>query len=157
MTQADIAVAEAALARREHDVARAAYTRAIARAADPASAAYARRELASMLVLVQELAAGERELVAVTRLAPSDPAAWHDLGIVRHARGDLPGATVALARARELAPRDPRPRIALAALHWKRGDHAAAATEYRALLELELPARVRAKVEWALAELARTP
>ncbi|HVK78365.1 MAG TPA: tetratricopeptide repeat protein [Kofleriaceae bacterium] len=154
-TRAEVTAAEAALQRRDYDAARAAYGRAIATAPDPASEAFARRELASMLVLIQELDAAARELEAVTRLAPRDPRAWHDLGIVRHARDDVAGAITALGEARALAPRDPRPRIALAALYWKTGDRAAALAEYRALLDLDLPDRVRAKVEWAIGELSR--
>ena len=38
---------------------------------------------------------------------------------------------------------------------WKRGDKASATREYRAMLALDLPERLRAKVEWALTELAK--
>ena len=99
--------------------------------------------------------AAAADLARVTELVPDDPAAWHDLGIVRHALGDVAGAKDALEHARALRPRDPRPRLALAALAWSQGDRAAAAAEYRALAELELPDRLREKVEWALRELAR--
>ena len=80
---------------------------------------------------------------------------WHDLGILRHHAGDDPGAIAALSRAEQLAPRDTRPRKALAALYWKRGDKANAAQQYRALLQLDIPDGLRSKVEWALAELAK--
>lgn len=154
-TRAAIAEAEDALARRDHDAARVAYQRAIDGAPDRASEAFARKELASARLLWGERAAAAAELVRVTALTPGDAGAWHDLGIVRHAEGDVAGARAALTEARRLAPRDPRPRLALAALAWSAGDAAAAAAEYRALLALDLPDRVRAKVEWALAQLAR--
>ena len=147
--------AEAALARRDHDAARAAYDRAVATAPDPRSEAFARKERASALLLWHDHAAAADDLAAVTRLAPADAAAWHDLGIVRHALGDVAGARSALAAARRLRPRDPRPRLALAALAWSTGDRDGAAAEYRGLRALDLPPRLRDKVEWALGELAR--
>jgi Flp pilus assembly protein TadD len=142
---------------RHHDLARAEYQRAVAAAPDPISQVYARREYASALAFWGEIAAAVAELDIVVRLAPDDAPSWHDLGILRHQQGDDDGAAIALERARALAPRDPRPRIALAALRWQTGDRAGAAREYRALLALELPSKVRARVEWALAALARQP
>lgn len=152
---AEVARAEAALARRDHLVARAAYERAVALATDQPSELYARKELAEALVLWRDLPAAVEQLARLTALAPDDPATWHDLGIVRHTLGDDDGARVALERARDLRPRDPRPRLALAALAWSRHDRAAALAEYRALAALDLPARLRDKVDWALRELAR--
>lgn len=155
MTRAAVTEAEDALGRRDHLAARAAYDRAVATAPDRASEVFARKELASTLLLWDQRPAAAAELTRVTELTPDDPGAWHDLGIVRHALGDVAGARTALERARALRPRDSRPRLALAALAWAHGDRAAAAAEYRALAELDLPDRVRAKVEWALHELAR--
>ena len=154
-TRAAVTEAEEALGRRDHLAARAAYDHAVATAPDRASEVFARRERASALLLWDQRADADADLERVTQLAPDDAGGWHDLGIVRHARGDLDGARVALEHARALQPRDPRPRLALAALAWSRGDRVAAAAEYRALAQLELPDRLRAKVEWALAELAR--
>lgn len=152
---AEIEQAERHERARRHDRARAHYQRAIAAARDPGSVAFARREYAESLVTWGEYAEAIAQLEVVVRARPDDPSAWHDLGVLHHHQGDDARATRALERARDLAPRDPRPRIALAALRWKRGDREGAAREYRALRELELPARVRAKVDWALAELAR--
>lgn len=154
-TRRDVETAEAALRRRDYDGARAGYARAIAQAPDRPSEAFARRELADLHLLFDERAEAAAELERVLGLRPRDAATWHDLGIVRHALGDIDGAAAALARARGLAPDDARPRIALAALLWQKGDRDGAAREYRALLDLDLPARVRAKVEWALEQLAR--
>ena len=154
-TRREVAAAEAALRRRDYDGARAGYARAIASAPDGASEAYARRELADMLILVDERAAAADELARVTALRPDDARTWHDLGIVRHSLGDVDGAAAALGRAKTLAPDDARPRIALAALLWERGDEPAAKREYEALLALDLPPRLREKVEWAIAELSR--
>lgn len=155
-TRAAIERAEAHQAARRHDLARAEYERAIAAAPDVASEVYARTELASTLAFWGELAAAAGELERVVALAPETARAWHDLGILRHHLGDEPGAEAALRRAAALAPREPRPRIALAALLWRRGDRAGARAEYEALLELDLPARVREQVEWAIGELSRS-
>ena len=150
----EIEQAEAAERARQHDLAREHYQRAIAGARDPASAAFARREFAETLISWGEYPAAIAQLEGSIAARPS-AAAWHDLGLLRNNRGDVPGALAALEQARALAPRDPRPRVALAALRWRAGDRAGAATEYRALLELPLPERLRAKVQWALDELAK--
>jgi Flp pilus assembly protein TadD len=142
---------------RRPDLARAALQRAVAGAPDAASEAYARREYASALAFWGELPAAIGELEAAVRLAPGEPAAWHDLGILRNATGDRAGAAAALREARRLRPADPRPRIALAALLWQDGDRAAARAEYIALRGLDLPPRLRAKVDWAIAELGKPP
>lgn len=152
--QAAVARAEAAERARKHDVARGELERAIAAARDPLSRAYAHREYAEMLVSWGEYPAAIAQLERAVAARP-EAGAWHDLGLLRHNAGDLPGALAALAEARTLAPRDPRPRIALAALRWRTGDRPGALVEYRALLELELPPRIRAKVEWAVGALAK--
>jgi Flp pilus assembly protein TadD len=153
--RAEIDQAETAEKARQHDVARTHYQRAIATAHDPASIAFARHEYAETLVTWGEVPEARAQLEIAVAANPGDASAWHDLGILRHSAGDDPGAIQALARAEALVPNDPRPRTALAALYWKRGDKASAAREYRGLLELDLPDRVRAKVQWALAELAK--
>jgi Flp pilus assembly protein TadD len=152
-TRAAVARAEEHERARRHDLARAEYERAIAAAPDPASEAFARLELASMLAFWGEVGPAITELEAVVALSPLHARAWHDLGVLRHNQGDDPGATTALERAVALAPKDPRPRIALAALLWQRGDKPGARAQYEALLELDLPDNVRAKVEWALEQL----
>jgi len=157
ITRDRIAAAEGALRRRDYPAALAAYQQAVDDAAardDRAGEVYARRERASALIMMDDLDGAAADLERVVALRPDDAPAWHDLGIVRHGRGDLDGAAAALRRARALRPHDPRPRIALAALLWKRGDRDGAAREYRALLDLDLPTRLRSRVEWALAQLA---
>jgi Flp pilus assembly protein TadD len=154
-TRAAIERAEAAELRRDHAQARAVYQDAIAGAPDVPSAVFARREYESALVAWGELTGAIAQLEVIVRIAPDHAPSWHDLGILRHAQGDDAGAAAALRRAKELAPTDPRPRIALAALLWRTGDRPGAAAEYRGLLGLELPQRVRAKVEWALGELTK--
>jgi len=153
--KAEIAEAERAERARRHDIARVHYERAIAIAMDPASAAHARRAFAETLATWGEVAEAAAQLERAVTLVDRDAAAWHDLGIVRHKLDDLPGAIAALERARGLAPEDFRPRVALAALRWKTGDRAGARVEYRGLLELELPERLRTKVKWALDQLAK--
>jgi Flp pilus assembly protein TadD len=156
-TRAAVERAEAHERARRPDQARAALRQAIADAPDAVSEAYARREYASALAFWGEVPAAVAELEAAVRLDPAQPAAWHDLGILRHSRGDRAGAAAALREARRLRPADPRPRIALAALLWQSGDRAAARAEYVALRGLDLPPRLRARVDWAIAELERPP
>jgi Flp pilus assembly protein TadD len=153
--RAEVDQADAAETKRQHDVARAHYQRAIAAAHDPDSIAFARHEYADTLVSWGEAPEARAQLEIAVAANPADPGSWHDLGLLRHHAGDDAGAIQALRRAEELAPRDVRPRTALAALYWKRGERDSAAREYRGLLELDLPDRLRAKVEWALAELAK--
>lgn len=153
--RAEVDRAEAAEQSRRHDLAREHYQRAIALARDADSVGLARHEYAETLVTWGELPEARAQLELAVAAQPGDAGAWHDLGWVRHNTGDDPGAIAALARAEQLAPRDVRPRITLAALYWQRGDKASAAREYRGMLALELPDRLRAKVEWALAELAK--
>ena len=152
-TRAAIEQAEDAELKRDHATARQRYQDAIARAPDPPSQVFARREFASTLEAWGEVPGAIAQLEAIVALDPKNAPSWHDLGILRHAQGDDAGATAALRTAETLAPTDPRPRIALAALLWQSGDRAGAAAEYRVLLGLDLPDRVRAKVEWALHEL----
>ncbi|HEY4244088.1 MAG TPA: hypothetical protein VGM88_29950 [Kofleriaceae bacterium] len=153
--RADVAAAETAERARQHDVARTQYAKAIADAHDAPSTAYARHEFAETLASWGELAAAAEQLQGAVTAAPGDAAAWHDLGILRHELGDDPAALAALAESKRLAPHDLRPRIALAALHWSRHELPEATQEYRALLQLDLPDRLRAKVQWALGELAK--
>jgi Flp pilus assembly protein TadD len=156
-TRAAIDRAEHAELARDHAGARAAYEQAIAAAPDPASEIFARREYASSLEAWGEVSGAIAQLEAVVQLDRDHAPSWHDLGILHHAQGDDPRAIRALREAERIAPDDPRPRIALAALLWQTGDLRGAQAEYRALLGLELPPRIRDKVEWALRELAKTP
>lgn len=153
--RAEIEQAETAEKARQHDVARTHYQRAIDAARDPDSIAFARHEYAETLVTWGEAPEARVQLERAAAANPADASVWHDLGLLRHHAGDDPGAIQALLHAEQLVPNDPRPRTALAALYWKRGDKPSATHEYRGLLELDLPDRLRAKVEWALAELAK--
>lgn len=153
--RAEVDQAETAEKARQHDVARTHYQRAVAAAKDPPSIAFARREFAETLISWGEVPEAIAQLEGAVAADPSDAASWHDLGILHHNQGNDVRALDALEHARTASPRDPRPRVALAALRWSRGDRAGAATEYKALLELDLPDRLREKVKWALAELAK--
>jgi Flp pilus assembly protein TadD len=153
--RADVGRAEDAEMKRRHDVARAEYERAIADAHDPHSQAFARREFAETLTTWGELAEAATQLDAAVAAEPNDAPSWHDLGLVRHKLGNDLAAVTALSRAKELAPRDPRPRIALAALYLCQNNIANATAEYRGLLELELPDRLREKVRYMLDQLPK--
>jgi len=153
--RAEVGRAEVAEQARRHDLARAHYQRAVSLARDADSVGFACHEYAETLVTWGELPEARAQLERAVAAQPGEASAWHDLGLLRHHAGDDPGAIEALARAEQLAPGDVRPRTALAALYWRRGDKASAAREYRGMLALELPDRLRAKVEWALAELAK--
>ncbi len=132
---------------RKYDEARALYEAAKRDAPDDPSRAYAGRELASALIFWGEYEAAEAELVEVVDLAPGHASAWHDLGVLRARRGDSAGAKNALRRSIETAPRDPRPRIALAALLVNERRFGDALTQYERILELELPERTRSAVQ----------
>ena len=153
-TTAAVERAESAEAARQHDQARIAFEQAVAEAPDAASEVYARRAFADTLLQWSELDAARAQLQAITAATPDDASAWHDLGIVASAQADDAGARAALTEARRLAPRDLRPRLALAALAWRTGDRAGARAEYEALLALDPPANLRAKIDWALKTLA---
>lgn len=154
--QVEVDRAERAELTRDHAGARHHYEAAVRQAValgDGASERFARREYAETLITWAELSTAAIQFERIVVLAPQDASSWHDLGLVRNARGQIEAAIAALTTARRLAPRDARPRISLAALHWRRGDLEAARHEYQGLLNLDLAERTRSKVEWAIAQL----
>jgi Tfp pilus assembly protein PilF len=168
--RAEVRAAEDAERARRHDLARARYEHAIADAKDPESEGYARGRFGETLLTWGEDREGTAQLEASVAAYPDDPAPWHDLGLVREQAGDLQGAVDAFQHAEKLAPTDWRPRTSLAELRWNLAtrcfkaapphDRCAALVEatraeYRALLELGLPDRLRTKVQWALEQLDR--
>lgn len=164
----EIDKAEAAERQRQHLVAREHYERAVAAARDPASVGFAKREFGETLATWGEFAEARAQLEGAVAAVPNDAIAWQMLGVVRHKLGDLPAAFAALEKSKALAPRAWIPRQTLAALHWSRGEgrtsdpdparaanhRAAALAEYKAMLDLELPDRLREKVEWAIGVLS---
>jgi Tfp pilus assembly protein PilF len=166
--RAEVRAAEDAERARQHDVARAKYQQAVADARDPASIGFAKNRFGETLATWGEYDEAQRMLEGAVAATPGEPSAWYDLGIVREHGGDSHGALDAFERAKRLVPSDWRPRRTLAALHWKLaaeclratpdaptcgGEVEAAKAEYRGMLALDLPARLRTKVEWALAQL----
>jgi tetratricopeptide (TPR) repeat protein len=105
--KAEIERAEAAEQARQHEVARSHYERAIARATDPQSIGYARREFAETLATWGEIEAARGQLEQAVAASPDDPIAWQMLGVVRASKevDDVPGAIAALERSKALAPR----------------------------------------------------
>jgi tetratricopeptide (TPR) repeat protein len=167
--RAEVRAAETAERARQHDVARQKYQQAVADAKDPASIGFARNRFGETLATWGEYDAAQRQLEGAVAATPDEPSAWYDLGILREHAGDSRGAIDAIERAKALAPTDWRPRRTLAVLHWKlaaaclsatpdapacTADVEAAKTEYRGMLALDLPPRLRSKVEWALGQLA---
>jgi len=141
---------------RRYDQARAAYLRAKRAAPDDASRAHGTRAFGLALDFWGEYRAARRELHTASKLRPGHAATWHDLGMVCVKLRDFGAAEQSLRRAVELRPKDPRPRIALAEVYWQRlQQYEKARSEYRYLLRLELPPRVRAAVKWAFCELDR--
>jgi Flp pilus assembly protein TadD len=157
MVTADIERAEDAEKARRHDLARAEFEHAIADAHDSASEHFAHKEFAETLETWGEITAAIAHLERATTLRPDDAASWHDLGILYHHRGDDTRARGALERAKQLAPRDPRPRIALGVLLLCQHELDAARVEYEGLLGLDLSDRLREKVHWMLEHLAAPP
>jgi tetratricopeptide (TPR) repeat protein len=150
-----LARAEAAEKERRYDRAQALYVQARRQAPDPASSAAAALAHGRALIFWGEHEQAQAALEDATRSAPGNAGAWHDLGMVRHERGDLAGAELAFRRSIAASPRDGRPRLALAALLWKQRRHADALREYEALAGLDLPQRVQERVQWAIATLRR--
>jgi tetratricopeptide (TPR) repeat protein len=169
--KAEIERAEKAEEARQHDVAREHYERAIATAQDAVSVAFARREFAETLIGWGELQAAHGQLDKAVAANPNDPIAWQMLGLLRasDAVSDIPGAFAALEKAKQLAPRAWIPRRDLAVLHFKLGagrdadpdpaiaakHRAAALAEYKAMLDLDLPDRLRKSVMWAIDVLSK--
>jgi tetratricopeptide (TPR) repeat protein len=154
-TQDLLAQADAAEKERRYDLAQALYVQARRQAPDPASGAAAALAHGRALIFWGEYEQAEAALDEATHHAPDNPGVWHDLGMVRHERGNLAGAEIAFRRSIAASPRDPRPRLALAALLWKQRRHSQALREYEALAQLALPERVQAQVQWAIATLRR--
>jgi tetratricopeptide (TPR) repeat protein len=165
----EIDKAEAAEKQRQHLVARQHYEAAVVAARDPASVGFAHREFGETLATWGETAEARTHLEASVAAVPADPIAWQMLGIVRVKLGDVPGAFAALEKAKALAPRAWVPRRDLAVLHWSLGEgrsaapdpaiaarhRVAALAEYQAMLDLELPDRLRDKVQWAIDVLSK--
>jgi tetratricopeptide (TPR) repeat protein len=114
-----------------------------AAAAAPRAASY-RRNLCEMLRrlgrLPEALAAGRE----ATRLDPTDPVGFYNLGIALDDSGDLPGAKAAFARAVELDPRHNLAWNNYGSVLNRLGDEAAALDAYRRAVDID-PAHAEAQ------------
>lgn len=159
-TQALLERAQLAERQRDYGAARGLYREAVDRAPDVRNRAYASRELASALAFWGLYSEARAALEVAVAADPSLVSAWHDLGILRARAGLWVEARRALEQAVERAPREPRSRIALAALLVQRRALDEAAHHYRVLLQLEIPETIRRAVHRALdlirAEKARS-
>ncbi len=152
-TQALLEQADQEQRARRYDRAEAIYQRARQQAPDPASRSAAARAHGRALIFWGQYPQAAAALDEATQLTPDDAGAWHDLGMVRHTLGDLVAAERAFRRSIAAAPRDPRPRIALAAQLWGQRRHRAALHEYEALRKLDLPDAIAEQVTWAITTL----
>ena len=157
VVRGDLDRAEDAERHRQHDVARTEYERAVADAKDPQSISLARREFAETLGTWGELPKAIEVLERAAQLVPGDAPVWNDLGVFYHLQGDDRKALAALEKSKQLAPRDWHPRRQLAMLLVVMHDYDRATEEYRAMLDLDLPDRLRAAVHKALELLAAQP
>ena len=155
--RADLDRAEDAERKRRHDIARVEYERAVADATNAASRHFAHREYAETLETWGELDAATAHLEAAVAAAPGDALAWQHLGLLYHHAGDDRRARAALERSKQLAPNSYYPRKALAALDLCANDRDGALAEYREMLALDLPDRMRADVQQAIDYLAKSP
>jgi tetratricopeptide (TPR) repeat protein len=149
-TEATIEKAQQAEARRDYEAARRLYRQAADEAPDPASRAFALGELASALAFWGEIEGAVEALEESLRSRPSSVRRWHDLGILRAQLGRNEEALAALRRAVQLAPREPRSRIALAAQEVNMGLYLDARRDYQTLLDLEIPPKIAAAAREAL-------
>lgn len=156
-TSALISEGREAERKREYLQARALYERAVAEAPDATSKTYALTELTRALLFWGALEDGRTALEQLIDLEPERASSWHDLGVVRSQLGDQHGADKALRRAVQLAPRDPRPRIALAAVLAKTERYDEALEHYRLLDQMELPERLAKAVDQAIWLLEQQP
>ncbi len=151
--------AEAAERKREHLQAEAYLQEAIEQAKDPVSAAYANRKMASMLLFWREEARARAYLQASLEHDASQAAAWNDLGVVESNLGHPHEARQALEKAVELAPKEPRARLALGAELVKQKEYKLALAQYKVLLTLRIPAKIEDATHRAIklleSELAR--
>jgi tetratricopeptide (TPR) repeat protein len=77
----------------------------------------ARRNLAWLALLSENLSEAETQLTAATQLEPDHANSFHDLHRVRLLRDDVPGACDALLQVIALTPDEERPRLQLALLY----------------------------------------
>lgn len=144
------AQAEAAERKRDYHSARAYYQQAVDEAPDSASAAYATLKMASALVFWGELAPACTLLGKSLEHDPSQVPVWHDLGVLQAKLGRPEAARKSLMRAVELAPKEPRSRIALAALLVQQSEFRLAQTHYETLLTLDIPPKIEEAIHRAL-------
>jgi len=144
---------------RDYATARAFYQQAIDEAPNAHSAALATREMASALVFWGEYAAAETYLETSLSHDAGQARVWHDLALVQQHNKKPERALVSLERALVLAPKEPRVRVAYAALLVTQKRYADAIVQYEFLLTLHIPPRIENATHKALQmlrnELAR--
>jgi len=147
--------AEVAERARDYNKAREKYLQAISEAPDAQSAAIANREMASALVFWGEYEGAEARMKASLEHDSSQARVWHDLGLVQEHQGKPHLALESLEKAVLLAPKEPRARVAYAALLVKQSQFSAAIVQYEELLKLPIPERIESATHKALQLLRR--
>ena len=146
--------AEKAERARDYHTARERYQKAIAVAPDPTSAALANRKMASALLFWGEYEGAERRLMQSLVHDGTQVRVWHDLAIVQVQLKKHDAALASLVKAVELAPGEPRIRVAYAALLVKERRYRDAITQYKHLLTLSIPPTIEQATHKALRMLA---
>jgi tetratricopeptide (TPR) repeat protein len=134
--------AEAAERKREHLKAQSFLQEAVNQAKDPASAAYANRKMARLLLFWRQEAKALPYLEKSVEHDPSQVPVWNDLGVVHSKLGHPAKARAALERAVELAPAEPIVRLTLAAEMVRQSEFQIAHSHYKVLLTLDIPPRI---------------
>lgn len=92
--------------------------------------------LGRLLRVEGRLREAEHAFASAVQREPDEPEGWLGRGLTRIAQGDLAGGRLDLERAREIAPAEPAPLVALADADAQGGDLAQAVSRYRAALAL---------------------
>lgn len=142
--------AEEAERRREHLKAQAYLQQAVEQAQDPTSAAYANRQMASLLLFWHEQAQALPYLEMSVEHDPGQVPVWNDLGVVYSSLQMPAKARAALERAVQLAPKEPKSRMSLAAELVRQSEFELARSHYKVLLTLKIPPRIENATHRAL-------
>ncbi|HTM23117.1 MAG TPA: tetratricopeptide repeat protein [Kofleriaceae bacterium] len=139
---------------RQYHQARLLYIRAKREAPDDNSRGWAALEYGRALIFWGEYESARRELAEGVELRPTDPAGWHDLGMVAYQARDPAAAERAFRRSIAIDPDDHRSHLALSALLTNAGRLDEAIGELQAARP-HAPPELRAKIDEGIALLRK--